>query len=131
MTSSEGLDLSTDEFYEALLDDNPQDLYDNAPCGYHSLDAEGRIVEVNDTELRWLGRSREDVPTSLRALVSGRLVALPGATRDLLSAAAVLGPRFFVGGDRHGACHGSMISPRRPSIKPWAEPFKYFGHLQR
>jgi PAS domain S-box-containing protein len=38
-----------------------RDLYDNAPCGYHSLDTEGRIVEVNDTELRWLGRSRDEV----------------------------------------------------------------------
>jgi len=32
-----------------------QDLYDKAPCGYHSVDAQGLIVEMNDTELRWLG----------------------------------------------------------------------------
>jgi PAS domain S-box-containing protein len=38
-----------------------QDLYDNAPCGYHSLDGEGRYVHVNATELAWLGRSREEV----------------------------------------------------------------------
>jgi PAS domain S-box-containing protein len=38
-----------------------RDLYDNAPCGYHSLDATGRYVEINATELRWLGCSRAEV----------------------------------------------------------------------
>lgn len=37
------------------------DLYDKAPCGYHSLDAEGRVVRINETELAWLGRPREEV----------------------------------------------------------------------
>jgi diguanylate cyclase (GGDEF)-like protein/PAS domain S-box-containing protein len=41
--------------------DQVQDLYDQAPCGYHSLDKEGRIVQINNTELEWLGRSREEV----------------------------------------------------------------------
>lgn len=31
------------------------DLYNDAPCGYHSLDTEGRITRVNQTEARWLG----------------------------------------------------------------------------
>ena len=31
------------------------DLYENAPCGYHSLDANGRCVHINATELDWLG----------------------------------------------------------------------------
>ena len=38
-----------------------RDLYDNAPCGYHSLDAEGRFVQVNNTELTWLGYTREEM----------------------------------------------------------------------
>jgi PAS domain S-box-containing protein len=38
-----------------------QDLYDNAPCGYHSLDAEGKFVKVNATELAWLGCTRDEV----------------------------------------------------------------------
>lgn len=38
-----------------------RDLYDHAPCGYHSLDANGVFVRVNETELRWLGYSREEV----------------------------------------------------------------------
>ncbi len=38
-----------------------QDLYNNAPCGYHSLDVDGIYVSVNDTELDWLGYRREEV----------------------------------------------------------------------
>ncbi len=38
-----------------------EDLFNHAPVGYHSLDAEGRIVRVNDTELAWLGYAREEV----------------------------------------------------------------------
>ncbi|MCB5160434.1 diguanylate cyclase [Marinomonas algarum] len=37
------------------------DLYDNAPCGYHSLDSDGCVVRINQTELDWLGYSREEV----------------------------------------------------------------------
>lgn len=43
-----------------------QALYDGAPCGYHSLDALGRYVDINATELNWLGCSREDVVGKLR-----------------------------------------------------------------
>jgi len=38
-----------------------QDLYDNAPAGYHSLDANGMFVRINQTELNWLGYSREEL----------------------------------------------------------------------
>lgn len=38
-----------------------EELYNNAPCGFHSLDKDGRFVRVNDTELKWLGYKREDV----------------------------------------------------------------------
>jgi PAS domain S-box-containing protein len=38
-----------------------RDLYDNAPCGYHSLDEKGIFVSMNNTELNWLGYSREEV----------------------------------------------------------------------
>lgn len=37
------------------------DLYNEAPCGYHSLDARGVFISVNDTELRWLGYTREQL----------------------------------------------------------------------
>jgi PAS domain S-box-containing protein len=38
-----------------------QDLYDNAPAGYHSLDKDGVIRIINATELRWLGYTREEL----------------------------------------------------------------------
>jgi PAS domain S-box-containing protein len=38
-----------------------QDLYNNSPCGYHSLDGDGVYVRVNDTELNWLGYTREEL----------------------------------------------------------------------
>jgi diguanylate cyclase (GGDEF)-like protein/PAS domain S-box-containing protein len=37
------------------------DLYNNAPCGYYSIDANGVFIRVNDTELKWLGCSRDEV----------------------------------------------------------------------
>ena len=36
-------------------------LYNQAPCGYHSLDRNGTFVNINDTELRWLGYEREEI----------------------------------------------------------------------
>jgi PAS domain S-box-containing protein len=38
-----------------------EDLYNHAPCGYHSLDTGGVIVRINDTELQWLGYARDEV----------------------------------------------------------------------
>lgn len=38
-----------------------QVLYNQAPCGYHSVDANGIFVAINDTELQWLGYTREEV----------------------------------------------------------------------
>jgi len=36
-------------------------LYNHAPCGYHSIDIHGQFVAINDTELRMLGYSRDEV----------------------------------------------------------------------
>jgi len=43
-----------------------EDLYNNAPCGYHSLDARGVFLRINDTELGWLGYRREEVVGVMR-----------------------------------------------------------------
>jgi len=37
------------------------DLYENAPCGYHSIDKSGLVVKMNRTELAWLGYSAKEV----------------------------------------------------------------------
>jgi len=42
------------------------DLYENAPCGYHSIDKDGLFVRVNDTELGWLGYARDETIGKLR-----------------------------------------------------------------
>ncbi|OPY86469.1 MAG: putative diguanylate cyclase YegE [Syntrophus sp. PtaU1.Bin208] len=38
-----------------------KDLFENAPCGYHSLAEDGTILRMNRTELAWLGYSRDEV----------------------------------------------------------------------
>jgi|GEM_PF-1354490 PAS domain S-box-containing protein len=43
------------------------DLYNHAPCGYHSLNKDGLVIEMNETELRWLGYTKDEVVNKLRA----------------------------------------------------------------
>ncbi len=38
-----------------------QELFDEAPVGYHEVDAEGRIIRINRTELEMLGYSAEEM----------------------------------------------------------------------
>lgn len=37
------------------------DLYNHAPVGYHTIDRDGVIIQMNDRELNWLGYSRDEV----------------------------------------------------------------------
>lgn len=37
------------------------DLYNNAPCGYHSVNADGIIIKINHTELTWLGYKLNEI----------------------------------------------------------------------
>ena len=71
-----------------------EDLYNNAPCGYYSLDTEGRIININNTALRWLDAPREAVlgqpitkfmaDTSQRIFVERRaMLAKPGRVNSL------------------------------------------------
>lgn len=36
-------------------------VYGNTPVGYHSTDPSGKIILINDVELKWLGYTREEV----------------------------------------------------------------------
>ena len=38
-----------------------EDLYENAPCGYLSLRTDGRIVKANQTFCRWTGYASDDL----------------------------------------------------------------------
>lgn len=49
-----------DAFLIALLDDDPRDLYEHAPCAYISAAADGTIVKVNATFLAWTGYTRNE-----------------------------------------------------------------------
>jgi PAS domain S-box-containing protein len=57
-------DITERKFAEAELRKSTEeiyDLYNHAPCGYHSLDADELIVRMNETELHWLGYEAEEV----------------------------------------------------------------------
>jgi PAS domain S-box-containing protein len=48
------------------------DLYENAPCGYYELNADGQIVRINRTFIEMLGYSREELlGKSIYDFVSG------------------------------------------------------------
>jgi PAS domain S-box-containing protein len=51
-TANELLRINSEDFKE---------LFDKAPVGYHEIDAEGRIVRINETELNMLGYSLAEV----------------------------------------------------------------------
>ena len=55
------LDRKMRAMYEEL-----EDLYNHAPCGYHSIDKDGVFVRMNDTELSWLGYTRDEVIGKMR-----------------------------------------------------------------
>jgi PAS domain S-box-containing protein len=46
---------------DALLEDDPADLYENAPCGYLSTTPDGTIVKVNRTMCLWTGRTADEL----------------------------------------------------------------------
>jgi sigma-B regulation protein RsbU (phosphoserine phosphatase) len=63
-TSSPGLevtDAAREGFYAALLDDDAEELYERAPCGYLSTAPDGTIIKVNQTFLTWTGHQRSDL----------------------------------------------------------------------
>ncbi|MCU1352236.1 MAG: rsbP 3 [Acidimicrobiales bacterium] len=50
-----------DDFHAALFDDDAEELYERAPCGYLSTDADGLIVKANQTFLTLTGFARDDL----------------------------------------------------------------------
>lgn len=57
-------DISERKVTEAALaisEKRFEDLYNHAPCGYHSLDQDGFIININHTELQWIGFDKEEV----------------------------------------------------------------------
>ena len=51
----------TDGYVRALIEDDPAELYETAPCGYLSTDPSGTIVKANRTFLDWTGYQAADL----------------------------------------------------------------------
>lgn len=49
-----------------LASERIRDMYDNAPCGYHSLDRGGIFLDINSTWLNWLKTQRDQVVNKLK-----------------------------------------------------------------
>ncbi len=49
-----------------LLDESAEELYEEAPCGYITTNASGRILKVNRTFLEWAGYDRHDLLAGVR-----------------------------------------------------------------
>lgn len=52
---------AADDFYGALVHDDPHELYERAPCGYLSTLPDGTIVKVNQTFITLTGYERADL----------------------------------------------------------------------
>lgn len=65
MSPPAGAEVSGEEaldgFYDALLEDDADALYERAPCGYLSTRPDGTIVKVNQTFLTFTGYDRTDL----------------------------------------------------------------------
>jgi PAS domain S-box-containing protein len=48
-----------------LTEENPEDLYEYAPCGYCSCLPDGTLVKLNQTLLAWLGYTRQELVARL------------------------------------------------------------------
>lgn len=62
ITARKALQAQAEEARESL-----QDLYDNAPCAYYSLDAEGRFLQINAVGLAWFGCSAAEAIGRLKS----------------------------------------------------------------
>ncbi|HEX2053633.1 MAG TPA: SpoIIE family protein phosphatase, partial [Actinomycetota bacterium] len=60
-TGEDRAEEALEAFYDALVDDDAEELYDRAPCGYLSTKPDGTIVKVNQTFLTWTGYQREEL----------------------------------------------------------------------
>jgi sigma-B regulation protein RsbU (phosphoserine phosphatase) len=54
------------EFDQRLIQEQADDLYEKAPCGYVSILPDGTIIKVNETLLTWLGYQRDAFPAQMR-----------------------------------------------------------------
>ena len=61
LDGEEMTEAALDGFYAALLDDDAEELYERAPCGYLSTTPDGTIIKVNQTFLTWTRYQRSEL----------------------------------------------------------------------
>ncbi len=64
-------------------DEQVFDLYNNAPCGYFSLDEQGYVTDINNTAIKWIGHTREDVINRKTVMQLLAAVSTGNAAEDL------------------------------------------------
>jgi len=89
-----------------------QTVYNQAPCGYHSVDANGLYVSINDTELNWLGYQRHEVigKKTLGDFVSPRRAKLSRDRLQLLMAHGQIEEAEFELIRRDGSTFHALVS---------------------
>jgi len=89
-----------------------QTLYNQAPCGYHSLDINGTFVSINDTELEWLGYTRDEVVGKLgfKDIVGSENQLLLGNRLQRLIADGVLEAAEYEIRRRDGSVFSALVS---------------------
>lgn len=135
MTSDERLapgrpDASEDPFYAALVEDDPEELYDNAPCAYLSTLPDGTIVKVNRTFLGWTGYDRASLVGHRRfqeLLAPGDrifhethfspLLRLQGQVREIAVEVVCRQGRHGGGGDQGLVTTGAPLSDGGPPTR--------------
>ncbi|NNM79020.1 MAG: PAS domain-containing protein [Gallionella sp.] len=77
------------------------DLVQNAPCAYLTLDAAGILIQINDTALAWLGRSREAVlgEPFTELLTPASAKTFPASYRHLQEAKSISGLDLELAGE--------------------------------
>lgn len=93
--SEDRVSHANSQLNEAL--NQAQALYNQAPCGYHSLNIHGIFVSINDTELEWLGYSRDEVVGKLSfrdVIPAADVPLLEGRMRKILKDDALEGVEY-------------------------------------
>ena len=66
-----------------ILEEEVKVLYNKAPCGYHTVDKNGLVLNANETLLQWLGYAKEEVVK--RVNFSDLVVGEPTTVRDKIA----------------------------------------------
>jgi len=72
-----------------------KDLFDNAPIGYHEIDTEGRITQINQTELFMLGYAQKDLIGQYVWKISANEILSKKATTDKLEGHTIYNHSFY------------------------------------